>query len=108
MAETRSATDGPIDKDAPVHIERVESSPANEAAADPVLQQGEAHMTKAKWLAAFALGLAYMTAFQQGACTGGILKSIDEKLGTATPMDQVGMLWTDSSAQVQQLTTIGS
>jgi hypothetical protein len=45
-------------------------------------EQGEAHMTKAKWLACFALGLSYTTAFQQGACLGAIVKSIDEALGS--------------------------
>jgi hypothetical protein len=44
-------------------------------------EEGEAGMTKAKWLACFALGLSYTTAFQQGACLGAIVKSIDEALG---------------------------
>jgi hypothetical protein len=43
---------------------------------------GEARMTKAKWLACFALALSYTTAFQQGACLSAIVKSIDEALGT--------------------------
>lgn len=43
--------------------------------------EGETHMTKAKWLACFALGLSYTTSFQQGACLGSIVKSIDEALG---------------------------
>jgi hypothetical protein len=42
-----------------------------------------AHMTTTKWLALIALGLSYMTAFQQGACTAAIVKSIDEALGYA-------------------------
>jgi hypothetical protein len=68
--------------DTTVHVEdKTLDSPPSETAL-PVLPQGEAHMTKAKWLAAIALTLAYTTAFQQGACIGGILKSIDEKLGT--------------------------
>ena len=45
--------------------------------------EGEAKMTKAKWLACLALGLSYTTAFQQGACLGAIVKSIDEALGMA-------------------------
>jgi hypothetical protein len=43
--------------------------------------EGESHMTRAKWLACLALGLSYTTAFQQGACLGAIVKSIDEALG---------------------------
>jgi hypothetical protein len=43
--------------------------------------EGESGMTRAKWLACFALGLSYTTAFQQGACLGAIVKSIDEALG---------------------------
>jgi hypothetical protein len=43
--------------------------------------EGDSRMNKAKWLALFALGLSYMTAFQQGACIGAIIKSIDEALG---------------------------
>jgi hypothetical protein len=42
---------------------------------------GELHMTKAKWLAILSLGLLYTTSFQQGACLGAIVKSIDEALG---------------------------
>jgi hypothetical protein len=42
---------------------------------------GDTGMTRAKWLACFALGLSYTTAFQQGACLGAIVKSIDEALG---------------------------
>ena len=38
-------------------------------------------MTTRTWLAIFALGLTYMTAFQQGACTAAIVKSIDIALG---------------------------
>jgi hypothetical protein len=43
--------------------------------------EGESGMTRAKWLACLALGLSYTTAFQQGACLGAIVKSIDEALG---------------------------
>jgi hypothetical protein len=43
--------------------------------------EGESGMTRAKWLACFALGLSYTTAFQQGACLSAIVKSIDEALG---------------------------
>ena len=42
-------------------------------------------MTTKTWLAIFALGLTYMTAFQQGACTAAIVKSIDIALGTRRP-----------------------
>lgn len=38
-------------------------------------------MTRAKWLACIALGLGYTTAFQQLACTGTILRPIDQELG---------------------------
>jgi hypothetical protein len=41
----------------------------NDGAIEPVEGnnvEGEARMTKAKWLACFALGLSYTTAFQQG------------------------------------------
>ena len=38
-------------------------------------------MTVKTWMAVFALGLTYMTAFQQGACTAAIVKSIDIALG---------------------------
>ena len=38
-------------------------------------------MTTQTWLAIFALGLSYMTAFQQGACSAAIVKSIDIALG---------------------------
>jgi hypothetical protein len=48
----------------------------------PIDDEGEAEMNKAKWLALFALGTAYMTAVQQGACIGMIVKSIDIALGT--------------------------
>jgi hypothetical protein len=44
-------------------------------------EQGPTRMTKAKWLACLALGLGYTTAFQQLACTGTILRHIDEELG---------------------------
>lgn len=43
--------------------------------------EGEVHMSKAKWLALFALGTAYMTHVQQGACIAMIVKSIDIALG---------------------------
>jgi hypothetical protein len=42
---------------------------------------GELHMTRAKWLAILSLALLYTTSFQQGACLGAIVKSIDEALG---------------------------
>jgi hypothetical protein len=42
---------------------------------------GEQGMTRAKWLACLSLGLLYTTSFQQGACLGAIVKSIDEALG---------------------------
>lgn len=45
--------------------------------------EGEAQMNKEKWLALFALGTAYMTAVQQGACIGMIVKSVDIALGTS-------------------------
>jgi hypothetical protein len=45
--------------------------------------EGEIGMTRAKWLACLALGLSYTTAFQQGACLGAIVKSIDEALGVS-------------------------
>jgi hypothetical protein len=60
------------------------SNPTNDRIAEAALNdqgEGEARMTKAKWLACFALGLSYTTAFQQGACLGAIVKSIDEALG---------------------------
>ena len=41
----------------------------------------DTRMTRAKWLACIALGLAYTTAFQQGACLGSIVQSINEALG---------------------------
>ncbi|QDS74911.1 hypothetical protein FKW77_004056 [Venturia effusa] len=46
--------------------------------------EGEEGMTRAKWLALIALGIGYTTAFQQGACIGAIVKSIDEALGPTT------------------------
>ncbi|TLD36410.1 Neutral ceramidase B [Venturia nashicola] len=46
--------------------------------------EGESRMNKEKWLALFALGAAYMTAVQQGACIGMIVKSIDIALGPTT------------------------
>lgn len=39
-------------------------------------------MTVKTWLAVGTLALTYMTAFQQGACTAAIVKSIDIALGT--------------------------
>ncbi|RDI79439.1 hypothetical protein Vi05172_g10580 [Venturia inaequalis] len=50
---------------------------------DP-MGEGEEGMTRAKWLALIALGIGYTTAFQQGACIGAIVKSIDEALGPTT------------------------
>jgi hypothetical protein len=44
----------------------------------------EPRMTKAKWLACFALGISYTTAFQQGATLGAIIKSIDQALGLSS------------------------
>jgi hypothetical protein len=44
-------------------------------------EQGPTRMTKAKWLACLSLGLGYTTAFQQLACTGTILRHIDQELG---------------------------
>lgn len=42
---------------------------------------GEARMTKAKWLACIALGLGYTTSMQQATCLGAILRSINLALG---------------------------
>jgi hypothetical protein len=42
---------------------------------------GEQRMTRAKWLACIALAVSYTTSFQQAACLGAIIKSIDEALG---------------------------
>ena len=41
-------------------------------------------MTTKTWLAIISLALTYMTAFQQGACTAAIVKSIDIALGLCT------------------------
>lgn len=49
--------------------------------------EGEAQMNKEKWLALFALGTAYLTAIQQGACIGMIVKSIDIALGMCLKAD---------------------
>ncbi|KAF2400662.1 MFS general substrate transporter [Trichodelitschia bisporula] len=55
-------------------------------------------MTKEKWLALISLGLAYMTAFQQSATLGGILKSIDNALGPTTYYNWILSALTISSA----------
>src|ERR1700735_3839347 len=59
-----------------VELDKVDQAPDNN-----IEDGGESGMTKAKWLACLALGLSYTTAFQQGACLGAIVKSIDEALG---------------------------
>jgi hypothetical protein len=62
--------------------QRVEVVSSNESESRVVLElEDDSRMNKAKWLALFALGLSYMTAFQQSACIGAIVKSIDEALG---------------------------
>lgn len=72
-----------------IHGETVSQSTANEFLSPPD-DEGEAQMNKAKWLALFALGTAYMTAVQQGACIGMIVKSIDIALGT---FEATVLLW---------------
>lgn len=66
--------------------------------------QERAKMTLTKWLALVSLALSYMTAFQQGACSAAIIKSIDEALGRHIPMAGNTMLIHD---QDQLRTTIG-
>lgn len=44
-------------------------------------EEPDGRMTKAKWLAAISLAIAYTTAFQQGSTTASILKSINEEIG---------------------------
>jgi hypothetical protein len=64
--------------------------------------EGESGMTRAKWLACLALGLSYTTAFQQGACLGAIVKSIDEALGVCLSASLHARL---TSASPQRTTT---
>lgn len=66
--------------------EEIAPAPSNEATHDPGADSssdegGPEKMTRAKWLACIALGLGYTTAFQQLACTGTILRPIDQELG---------------------------
>jgi hypothetical protein len=61
---------------------RVDARPDGSSSRDSTDEgDGEQRMTKAKWLAILALGLGYTTSFQQGACLGSIVKSIDSALG---------------------------
>ncbi|KIW02082.1 uncharacterized protein PV09_06575 [Verruconis gallopava] len=64
-------------------IEKVEHVNSNDASSDeaPAVKH---KITTTQWLAIIALALSYMTAFQQGACTAAIVKSIDEALGPTT------------------------
>jgi hypothetical protein len=73
-------TSGIDEKEGP----RIEEVSSNESQPQPQAStelEDNSRMNKAKWLALFALGLSYMTAFQQSACIGAIVKSIDEALG---------------------------
>ena len=67
-------------KDA-THMEMVSSKTSDEGLSGGSITEESTEMTRAKWLALIALGLSYTTAFQQGACIGAIVKSIDEALG---------------------------
>jgi hypothetical protein len=77
MASIPHAND--VDRKDETQVEDI-SSNEFERQAVPELQD-DSRMNKAKWLALFALGLSYMTAFQQSACIGAIVKTIDEALG---------------------------
>jgi MFS family permease len=86
MAQPKHSTteiDSPInEKSEVIYGENMNSSQSTGLEAlPPNDEEGEKKMTKAKWLALFALGTAYMTAVQQGACIGMIVKSIDIALG---------------------------
>lgn len=62
-------------------------------------------MTTKTWLAIISLALTYMTAFQQGACTAAIVKSIDIALGMRTCLSALSML--TNFVKVHQHTIIG-
>jgi hypothetical protein len=84
QAKQSSEIDSPInEKSEVIYGENINSSQSTGLEALPAIdEEGEKQMTKAKWLALFALGTAYMTAVQQGACMGMIVKSVDIALGT--------------------------
>jgi len=88
MAVEREMNDESKDGIMVTNLDEKTSSHDNEVASSQE-DEPEAHMTKAKWLACFALGLSYTTAFQQGACLGAIVKSIDEALGTTQTVQDI-------------------
>jgi hypothetical protein len=60
-------------------ISQIETVASHTSSDEP--PHARAPMTTQQWLAILALALSYMTAFQQGACSAAIVKSIDEALG---------------------------